>query len=248
MFYVNQNKTLTQLENLVHENMQHLPESFKEEQEKALELFQKRLFLEEVIEETTSFNRKLIWENEDKNLQLATTAEALFKVFKLRSEIYLKSNYSHEIPDTIEGLNFDLFDKNSAVIYYRIDNEIIATLRVIFDSKDKLPSEEKYSFNPMRKTYGKIAEVSRLVVKHQNSGLNLGFRYMMKGLHTVFNQNDLAMTISGIKKEHFKLYSKLGGVDIIDEIPSYGSINVPFVIMTWDLSKTSKFFQRSFLK
>ncbi len=248
MFYINQNKTLTQLETLVHEKMQHMPKTFIKEQEKALELFQKRIFLEEVIEDSISFNKKINWDNSIKNIYLTKTAEELLDVFKLRSDIYTDINYQNEFPDTIEGLNFDIFDKNSAIIYYKNNQELIGTNRIIFDSKNKLPSEEKFSFDEIRKRNKKIAEVSRLAVRHKNSGLNLGFKYLMKGLFIVFNNNSLDLTLSGIKKEHFKLYKKLGGVNIVKEMDSYGSLNIPFIIMSWDLSKTSKFFERSFLR
>lgn len=253
MTYVNKNMALHRLKELVEQNLNsglsYMPKSFNEEQQLALELFQKRIYLEEIIEEAIAFNKSLLWNvNKNTNLSLTTTAEELINVFKLRSEIYAQSNYSSEIPDKIEGLNFDIFDTKSAIIYYGSSKELIGTTRVIFDSNINLPSEEKYSFDNMRKEHGNIAEVSRLAIKHKSSGLNLGFKYLMKALYHVFNQNNLNMTLFGIKKEHYKLYSKMGGVNIVDELDSYGSINVPFLIMSWDLSKTSKFFNRSFLK
>lgn len=243
---------LHKLKELVEVNLnsrvQYMPESFNIQQQEALELFQKRIFLEEVIDESISFNKSLNWNCDDTNLQLTTTAEELLNVFKLRSEIYRGINYQDEFPDTIEGLNFDLYDKDSAIIYYKNSDELIGTIRVIFDHHGKLPSEGKFSFDSMRKKHNHIAEVSRLAVKHKTGGLNVGFRYLMKGLHTVFNNNDLDITLSGIKEEHFKLYSKLGGVDIVQKMNSYGSLDIPFIIMSWDLSQTSKFFNRTFLK
>ena len=252
MTYINKNMALNKLRELVEENFNYkanyLPQSFMTQQKEALELFQKRIFLEEVIEETIAFNKNLSWQCEDKQLQLTTTAESLVDVYQLRSEIYRSINYQDEFPDTIEGLNFDGYDKHSAIIYYKNGEELMGTIRVIFDTKNKLPSEEKYSFDTMRKKYNQIAEVSRLTVKHKSGGLNIAFRYLMKGLYLVFNHNDVDITLSGIKQEHFKLYSKLGGVDIVEKMDSYGSLDIPFIIMSWDLSKTSKFFNKVFLK
>lgn len=243
---------LTKLKELVEENFNqsvgYLPQSFVTQQKEALALFQKRIYLEEVIEETIAFNKNLKWQCEDKQLRLTTTAEELLKIYQLRSEIYRSINYQNEFPDTIEGLNFDGFDKHSAIIYYQNENEPMGTIRVIFDTQNKLPSEEKYSFDAMRQVHQNIAEVSRLTVKHKTGGLNVAFRYLMKGLYLVFNQNELDITLSGIKEEHFKLYSKLGGVDIVEKMNSYGSLDIPFIIMSWDLSQTSKFFHRTFLK
>ena len=123
MVYVNRNVTLNQLKEVVQKNINHkidyMSDDFNNEQKYALELFQKRIFLEEVIEETISFNKKISWENTNKNLHLTTTAEDLIDVFKLRSDIYLKMNYQNECPDVIEGLNFDVYDKNSAILFYK---------------------------------------------------------------------------------------------------------------------------------
>lgn len=251
MVYLNRNVTLNQLKEVVQKNINHkidyMSDDFNKEQKQALELFQKRIFLEEVIEETVSFNKKLSWDNPNPNLNLTTTAEDLIEVFKLRSDVYASINYLDEFKDGIEGLNFDKFDKNSAIIYHKTNNCMTGSIRVIFDSKHNLPTEEKFSFENERKKHTDIAEVSRLVVKHKSSGLDLNFKYLMAGLHNTFINNDIKMTLFGIKKEHYKLYSKLGGVTIIKELDSYGSINVPFLIVSWDLSLVSKLFKRSFL-
>lgn len=88
MFNINKNITLNQLEKNIQEILYKkdcMPEDFNHEMKLALELFQKRVFLEKTIDETISFNKQFIWEN--KNLSLATTAEDLLNVFKLRSNI-----------------------------------------------------------------------------------------------------------------------------------------------------------------
>jgi len=251
MVNLNRNVTMTQFKELIKNNINqtidYMSDDFNNEQKYALELFQKRIFLEEIIEETTSFNQKVSWDNTNKNLKLTTTAEELIEVFKLRSDIYRDINYQKEFPDAIEGLNFDKFDKTSAIIYHRANDKVLGSLRVIFDSKNKLPTEEKFSFDTLRPNYQKIAEVSRLVIKHQNTGLDLGFKYLMGGLHNIVIDNNINMTFSGIKKEHFKLYSKLGGANIVKELNGYGNLRVPFVIMSWDLTQVSKFFKRKFL-
>ena len=151
MVYLNKNVTLNQLKELVQKNINHkieyMPDAFNNAQKKALELFQKRIFLEEVIDESISFNKKISWDNTNKNLNLTTTAEELINVFKLRSDVYTSINYQNEFPDTIEGLNFDKYDKYSAIMYYQTNNEITGSIRLIFDTKKFLPSEKKYSFN-----------------------------------------------------------------------------------------------------
>ncbi len=56
MIYINHNRAIEQLENLVNTNLNktqsYLPKSFHKEQQHALELLKKRIHLEETIEDT----------------------------------------------------------------------------------------------------------------------------------------------------------------------------------------------------
>ncbi len=251
MSYINKSEILQQLQGLVQENLyknlDYMPIKFNEQQRYALELFKKRIFLEEIIEETILFNKKLIWENKNKNLHLTSTAEDLVEVFKLRSDVFAKVGYQDAFPDTIERLNFDKYDKYSAIIYYKNNKVISGTCRLIFDSKDKLPSESVLSFETIRKEYKNIGELSRNSIKHKTNGLSLDFKYLMNGVHNVFNNNEIDLTLSGIKKEHFKLCSKFGGIEIVKELDHYGVIKEPCLIISWDPSQASKFFKKTFL-
>ena len=251
MAYINKNHTLNEVSALIQQSIQkrldHMQNGFNRQQKYALELFQKRIFLEKTIEEAIAFNKKLVFDDLNKNLQLTKTAEDLLKVFKLRSEVYTDINYQEEFPDTIEGLNFDKYDQTSAILFYKNNKQITGTTRLIFDSKNKLPSEEKYSFNDFRTKYNTIGELSRLIVKHEKKGLNLEFKYLMKAIHTLFMHNDIDITLLGIKKEHYKLYSKFGGSEIVKELKSYGKIELSALILSWDPSKASKFFKKAFL-
>lgn len=251
MANINKNISLNQMQELLDSSFQNrissLPESFYNEQQKAIEIFNKRIFLESVIEETISFNKKLNWDYKEDHLKLTTTAEELIEVFKLRSDVFTEINYQHEFPDTIEGLNFDTYDKNSAVIYYRNNKEVTASIRLIFDSENKLPSEEKTKFDDMRKKYNCIGEISRNIVKYRGKGLNQEFKYLMCGIYNVFINNDIDIALSGIKKEHLKLFKKLGGVDIYKEMPGYGSLKVPVLIISYNPNEASKFFKKVFL-
>lgn len=252
MFYINKNTVLNQLEEVVqttfHRQVSHLPDSFRQDQLKAIEIFKKRFLFEEVIEEAIGFNKKLSWDYPNKNLQLATTAEELIEVFKLRSDVFSSINYQHEFPDTIEGLNFDEFDKHSAIIYYKTNNTVTGTIRLIHDSNMGLPSEKAYSFDPMRKKYPLIGEISRNVVLNEGRGLNLEFKYLMCGIYNVFINNEIDIAISGIKQEHLKLFKKLGGVDVVQELEGYGSIKAPVCIISYDPNQASKFFKKVFLE
>ena len=155
MIQINKNSSQDLFKSLIQDKIEqklsYMPEGFNQEQKKALELFQSRIYLEEIIDKTITFNKNLTWEDSTPNLKLATTAEELVEVFKLRSEVFEQMGYLDEFNNPIEGLNFDRYDTNSAVIYYENNKEVSGTIRLIFDSKYGLPSEEKYSFESKKK-------------------------------------------------------------------------------------------------
>lgn len=251
MVYVNKNSALETLQGLVEQSFNktqnYMPDRFSEKQQEALELFKQRIFLEEVVEESISFNRGLNWIDDNSNIKLTTSAEELIEVYKLRSDVYTQIGYQGEFPDTIEGLNFDIHDKTSAIVYYKRDNQVSATCRLIFDSENGLPSEGKVSFESERNKYTRIGEISRNIVKHDTGGLNLEFKYLMASMHNVFMENDLGMTFSGIRRDHLKLFKKFGGVDVYKEMEGYGKLDTPFLIITWNPEEISPFFKRAFL-
>lgn len=53
-------------------------------------MYKQRAFLDEVIEETLSFNKSLKWDATTDNLFLTTTAEDLLEVYKLRRAKYIQ--------------------------------------------------------------------------------------------------------------------------------------------------------------
>lgn len=247
---INKNNSLEVLQEIVERNisktLSYMPDSFNTQQKEALELFKKRIFLEKTIDETIAFNKKLVFPNEKKNIQLATTAEDLINVFKLRSDVYSSLNYQNEFPDTIEGLNFDKYDSTSAILFYKVDRIITGTIRIIFDSVNKLPSEDKFSFDNQRKKYSLITEISRLIVYKETKGLNLEFKYLVQSIYKIFINNMVDMPFLAIIESHYKLYSKFGGMQIIDTI-KYGQLSHPVLILSWDVSKISPFFKKAFL-
>lgn len=250
--YLNKYNSQKVLKELIQTNLSKqlnlMPKSYRLEQEKAIEFFQKRAFLEECIDKSIEFNKSLNWDKSQKNVFLISNAEELIQVFKLRSTVYTDINYQNEFPDTIEGLNFDLYEETSAVAFCKNNGQVSGTIRLIFDSKNKLPSEEKYSFDSQRKEFNQIGELSRLMVKNNSKGLGLEFKNLFKAMYIVFVNNDIDITYVGIKKEHFKLYDKFGGVEIIKKLDNYGNLDLNALILSWDPSKVSNFFKRSFLK
>jgi len=251
MIYINHNSALKQLKNIVdssfNKTTNYMPESFNTQQSYAFELLKKRILLEEIVEESVAFNKRLNWEETNKNLKLVNTVEELIEVFKIRSDVYTDIGYQDEFPDTIEGLNFDKFDKNAAILFYTSNSQITGTTRLIFDSNNKLPSESKFSFDNVRNQYPTIGELSRLIVGNETKGLNLEFKYLMQGIHTIFMHNKIDITLLAIIKEHYKLYTKFGGNEIIQEVNDYGKLGHDVYILSWNPSLASNFFKRAFL-
>jgi predicted GNAT family N-acyltransferase len=223
-----------------------MSDDFNSKQQEVLDFFKKRIFLEQTIENTIAFNKNIAWDNDDKNVYLAYTAEELIEVFKLRSDVYMQIGYHNEFPDIIEGINFDKFEQNSAVIYCKNNNKITGTTRLVFDSKNKLPSEKAFSFDSFRNG-NQIGEVSRLIIKNSSQGLGLEFKNLTKGIYNVNKYNNLDLLLCGIKREHYRLYSKFGGFKIEYELNGYGNLEVDAIILSWNPSEISEFFRKSFL-
>lgn len=254
MSYVNKNSLLFQLEELVKKDIQnkqsYLPDSFYEEQRKVLEIFEKRIFLEKIIDESISFNRKLQFQTVSKNLFLIKNAEDLIDVFKLRSDVYINYGYNNEFPDMIEGLSFDEYDSHSAIIFYKNKEEkITGSVRLIIGNENKkTPTENKVCFKELKQNDSLIAEISKLVVNSRRNGLALEFKYLMQGAYTLFSQNNINTVISAIKTSDLKLYEKLGTVEIIKELTSYGKIMEPFSVISYDTDSVTKFSKKAILK
>lgn len=250
MIYINRNQAVEQLQNILDSSFtkEYMPTDFNQQQYHAFDLLKKRVFLEEVIEKTISFNRGLNWENNNKNLKLVNDTEDLIEVFKLRSTVLADVGYQEECPDVIEGLNFDTYDNNSAVLYYKNNNEVTGTLRLVFDSENKLPTDSKFSFNGLRERYNTIGELSRFAIKNRKKGLSLEFKNLFAGVYDLFTNNDIDLIVTSIKKEHFKMYSKFGGTEILQEMDNYGNIPHEAYTLLWDPSLASNFFKKAFLQ
>ena len=236
MVYINKNEAFTRLNNIFNNK------------EVEFEYLKNTLIFERVLDEVITFNRKINWESTSTNLKLVTTAEEFIKICNLRSEIYGNLGYQKEFPDFLPNMNFDFYDLNSAIIYNLTNSEITATCRLIFDSDKKLPIEEKLDLSSIRSKFQNVAEVSRLMVKKEEKGLNLDFKYLTLGIYNIITNNNLDASISVILKEHFRLYGKFGGFNIEKELESYGNLNAPFIITSWNPYEVSDFFRKAFLK
>ncbi|MBN2768398.1 MAG: hypothetical protein JXQ68_04800 [Campylobacterales bacterium] len=201
-----------------------------------------------ITKNALSFNKKLSLGSCKNNIFLTTTLDELLEVYKLRSKIYAKLQYHREFPDIIDGLNFDVYDEHSAIIYTKKNGRINGTCRLIFDHhKDKLPIDKHYSLDYLRKDGKKLAELSRLVIDHESKGLSQEFKLLTQGTYCTMISNDITNTVSVMSEEHYKWYDKFGGFSIEERFERYGNINKPFIITSWEVAKISIFFKKVFL-
>ncbi|DAB31528.1 MAG TPA: hypothetical protein CFH79_08700 [Sulfurospirillum sp. UBA11407] len=252
MLYINQDYSLSKLRGLVQQQFtRQINASANEldmEQKHILEILTKRIFLEEIIDETVSFNRKLHWDKQNSSYELTLSAEDLVEVFKLRSEIYERMNYGSEFPDIIEGLNFDNYDRHSAIIFCKKGKEYTGTSRIIFDSKqNRLPTDKKHSFEYLRQEGKRFGETSRFSIKKDEGKLSLDFKSIMRAYYDIITNNNLDMIVSSIAKNHYKLYSKFGGIKIEKELNSFGELEGDFLVISWNPYLASPFYKRTFL-
>ncbi len=203
--------------------------------------------LETTLYNTLVFNRKLRYAHSGGGALLAKKATDLLKIFALRHRVYARLGYDREFPPIIEGLNFDGFDGHSAVLFTRGSGTVTGTCRVIFDSDDKLPIDKNYSLDPLRREYGKLAELSRLVIDKPTKGLGKEFKHLTAGVYRIMLDNDADALVSVMSPEHYPLYRRFGGFEIKDSLPVYGTLQQPFVITAWDVSRISPFFRKIFL-
>jgi len=205
-----------------------------------------RSSLETTLYDTLIFNRKLRYAHSSGAL-LAKKATDLLEIFALRHRVYARLGYDREFPPIIEGLNFDGFDGHSAVLFTRHSGTLTGTCRVIFDSDDKLPIDKNYSLDPLRREYGKLAELSRLVIDKPTKGLGKEFKHLTAGVYRIMLDNDADALVSVMSPEHYPLYQRFGGFEIKDSLSVYGTLQQPFVITAWDVSRISPFFRKIFL-
>jgi len=203
--------------------------------------------LSKIIKNTIDFNKKLYEIGTLDDVSLATTVEELMEIFVLRSHVYHEMGYSNEFPETIKGLNFDKYDECSAIVYAKRE-VITGTCRLIFDSKNKLPIDAKYTLDNLRnksKDRG-LVEASRVIIKDLE-GLKPEFKLLTIDSYKILASYNLN-AVSVMTEEHLKLYKKFGGLSIEKKFQGYGTLKNEFFLTLWETSKISPFFKKIFLQ
>lgn len=209
--------------------------------------FEKLESLKQTINDSLKFNGGVNW-IPLQGLDVVRTPEDFLQVMKLRHEVYGSlPGYSQEFVAPIPGLLYDGFDTNSVIFTYKKDEHIVGSIRVVFDSEEGLPSEEKFSFDYLRERNLGIAEFSRQVIhpQYQSKG---GFREFYAGAYNLALMNGINLFLAGIDREHLKLYEKFGGIKVEKEMQGYGHIQKPFLITSWDIFEASDFFAKAILR
>lgn len=198
-----------------------------------------------IIQNTIEFNKKLYSLGTLDGISLAITVEELIEIFMLRSEVYKEMGYNNEFPESIKGLNFDEYDECSAIVYSKRES-ITGTCRLIFDSTNKLPIDEKCSLDYLRNQNRNLVEASRVIIKNIE-GLKPEFKLLTIDSYKILASYRLD-AVSVMTEEHLKLYRNFGGLSIEKKFQGYGSLDKEFFLTLWDTSKISPFFKRIFLR
>ncbi len=188
---------------------------------------------------------------------IAKTPKDILDIFNLRYIAFKKRNYNNLIGDELKEikLNFDIYDKNSILLYYKRDNKITASSRLVLDSYINLPSEylfdKKNGFNNLREfeknNLKGIAEISRSVIDPKFQARGNEFKTIFGMIYKLSKPLEIGSYITAIAKEDFKLYEK-AGFKIIKEGIGYNEINRDVLYLSWDVKKVNSFFKRAFLK
>jgi len=202
--------------------------------------------LSQDIEDILAFQKKLP-NLEIKNLCYPQTKQELIDVFVLRSRVYKREGYDREFPQFIDGLDYDEYDKTSAILCVKFNNKITGSCRVVFDSPLKLPIEKNYSFDYLRAQKGELCELSRLVVERESLGQEP--RLLTKGTYLLLRKKGISTLVSITdKKAYNRYYKNFGGFRVEHEYSGYGKLEKTFIVSSWEIAEVSPFFKRAFLK
>ena len=207
---------------------------------------EEKAHMTDTMYKTLQYSSNIVWENQE-DVFLVKKPNELLEIYTLRSKIYKNMGYNKEFPDTIQGINFDHFDENSAVLYTKTKGKITGACRIIFDSGYKLPIDNNFSLEYIRRNECRLAELSRLMIVKEKKGMNMEFKYLTAGVYNLMVENKYDKLISVIKDEHFSLYNKFGGFEKEAAMETYGELENPFIITVWNISKISTFFKKVFL-
>ncbi len=202
--------------------------------------------LSTTIKKTIEFNQNLYKVGTLEGVFLATTVEDLIDIFILRSEVYREMGYSNEFPQPIKGLDFDEHDECSAILYTKRGEIVTGTCRLIFDSDKKLPIDEKFSLDYLRKQNQLLAEGSRVIIKNMG-GLKREFKSLTIDVYRVLEAYKMNL-VSVMTEEHLKMYHSFGGFGIEKKFKRYGTLNREFFVTLWQTNKISPLFKKLFLR
>lgn len=181
------------------------------------------------------------------NIYLVSSKKELIEIFTLRNRVYKQMGYDKEFPSFIEGLDYDNYDKSSAILYTKQNNKITGTCRIIIDSIRKIPLDKNFSFDNFRKQSKTLAELSRLIIEKQNNGLGQEPKLLTKGTYHLLKANNILALVSVMKEENFRFYKNFGGFNNIHKFETYGNLKEPFIVTSWEIAEISKYFKRFFL-
>lgn len=203
-----------------------------------------------IILQGLNYNLKLHWSPVD-NLDVVRTPQQFLVAMKLRSDVYREDfkGYDLTFQEDIKGLSYDDYDRFSPVFIYKNNNlnQITGTIRFIPSGKLIMPSEEYLN----REKFGSnliIAEMSKQAIRKDSRSNGVTFKSFYLNAYLLAQQLNFSHYIARIDISHFKLYEKMGGIKIENEIGISENVLKPSYIISWKLNEISNFFEKGFLK
>ena len=204
--------------------------------------------LERIATQAIAFAEGVVWPYDDDDLRLVRSVEEFEAISALRSQVLREMGYDKLLPDPIDGYHFDAHDTRSAIFYTQKAGRITGTCRVVFDDGVTLPIDEQISVDFLRRDDRRIAELSRFVIDPTRRGSGREFRLLIKGMYGIVAYNALDRAVTAIRHEHYRYYADVGGFRIEAQLRSFGTIDHPFIVASWDTTQVSERFKRLFLR
>lgn len=209
--------------------------------------------LEQTIANTLYLNSRLP-PLEVYGIEYVKTPQDMIEVMTVRSKSFGQVGNSLEFSDPVLGLNYDMFDNGKSIILtHKEGNEIVATSRLILDSKVGLFSEQHYDTQQGYDAYRtesnmrgkKIAELSRTAILEEYQK-GPSFRNLMAGIYVTARNLNISHIATAVREKEAKTCEKFG-MKRIKQL-QYGIIPNCSILM-WDLnSQVSSTFKKVILQ
>ena len=172
---------------------------------------------------------------------IAETEEELEQIYRLRYEIYVEEMHIFgSVADHERRLLYGQNDRGARLLYAKLGNEIIASMRLNLgkDGAFSEELEETYNLNLFRPTLDdtQILVLTRFMIKKDHRGSHLSFR-MIEQVAKLCLEEDIEMAVCDCQPHLIRYYQRMGFRSYDCEVyndPEFG-IMTPLAFVLRDL-------------